>query len=100
MCSTLCNLGYMAGGMDRTRGRRPLSERVAVAAPTAAAASAHCWVVGDPQHPGRLPALLLEWQQRQDGWWGRVVYVIPDRGGDGQRLVERWIAAAHLKPLG
>ncbi len=54
----------------------------------------HCWVVG-PQ--GTLPALLLGWEQRATGWWGRVVH--PVREQDGRWVVvEEWLPADRLRP--
>jgi hypothetical protein len=56
----------------------------------------HCWVVDAPGHPGRYAGVLVEWRRRPEGWEGRVVYAIPEPGGRFARVVERWVAAAHL----
>lgn len=58
----------------------------------------HVWITGGPE--GRLrdpwPGLLVEWERRDDGWWGRVVFVpYPATAGE---VVERWISADHLRP--
>lgn len=55
----------------------------------------HRWVTD--QH-GHRPALLLEWQQRADGWHGRVVR--PVREDDGWHVVEEWLPAGLLDPAG
>jgi hypothetical protein len=54
----------------------------------------HCWVTG---RDGRLPALLLEWLQRPDGWHGRVVR--PVREDDGWQVVQEWLPAGLLGPV-
>ena len=85
------------------RGGLPFSERVNPAdqdtAPTPATALEapairHCWIT---DRHGRLPGLLLEWQQRADGWHGRVVR--PIREGDGWQVVEEWLPAGLLDPV-
>jgi hypothetical protein len=43
--------------------------------------------------------VLIEWRQADDGWEGLVAYVIPEPGGRGVRLVERWVGAAQLEPV-
>jgi hypothetical protein len=85
----------MAGGMNRRGSRRSMSERVhpqpeAQAEPPPIR---HCWVT---DRHGRLPALLLEWRQRADGWHGRVVR--PVREEDGWKIVEDWLPAGLLEP--
>lgn len=55
----------------------------------------HCWVVGEH---GRLPALLLGWEQRVDGWHGRVVH--PVRDAEGWVVVEEWLPASVLSATG
>ena len=91
----------MAGGMGKRRGL-PLSERVNPAAqdtPTTPSTEPeappirHGWVT---DRHGRLPGLLLEWQQRADGWHGRVVR--PIREDDGWQVVEEWLPAGLLDP--
>ena len=96
----------MAGGMGRSQ-RETLAQR---SANTQAAAEPrppvdaapvdpgpavrHCWVTG----PGaRHPGLLLGWQRRADGWYGRVVH--PVREADGWIVVEEWVSAGLLEPL-
>lgn len=54
----------------------------------------HCWVT---DRHGRLPALLLEWRQRPDGWHGRVVR--PIREDDDWLVVEEWLPAGLLDPV-
>lgn len=91
----------MAGGMNKRGSYGSMAERVAAsraidapAAPEGDAAPPpvrHCWV--SDRH-GRLPALLLEWRQRPDGWHGRVVHLVDD--GQGWVLVEEWLPAAML----
>lgn len=57
----------------------------------------HVWIIGGEDR-GTLPwpGLLIEWERRDDGWWGRVVFVpFPSEPGE---VVERWIAASHLRP--
>jgi hypothetical protein len=87
-------------------GRRPdlgsLAERAArsrevPARPVPPASSPqvrHCWVNGAD---GRVPGLLLEWEQRASGWHGRVVH--PARDSDGWVVVEEWLPAGLLEPL-
>jgi hypothetical protein len=47
----------------------------------------------------RLPGLLAQWQQGQDGTWaGLVVYAVEE--ADSQVvLVQAWIPADHLHPI-
>jgi hypothetical protein len=47
----------------------------------------------------RLPGLLAQWQQSQDGAWaGLVVYAVDET--DGQvALVQAWIPAEQLRPV-
>lgn len=52
----------------------------------------HCWV--SDRH-GRLPALLLGWEQHDGEWRGRVVRAVPD--GEGWVLVEEWLPAVFLE---
>lgn len=56
----------------------------------------HCWV--DDGQPG----LLLGWERRTTGWWGRVLHPVPDaeRGGPlGLVVVEEWLPGDRLRPL-
>ena len=89
----------MAGGMSKRGSLGPIGERINPAAQDAAPATSiteteppirHCWVT---DRHGRLPALLLEWRQRQDGW-----HVRPVREDDGWQVVEEWLPAGLLDP--
>lgn len=81
-----------------TRGAgAPLAGRVGT--PPAAPLARHCWVVDAPGQPGRWPGLLVEWRQDPQGWSGRVVHVVPEPGGGGQRVLERWLPARCLQPV-
>ena len=51
----------------------------------------HVWVTADEN--GRVPALLLEWRERPDGWQGRAVRPVLD-AEDG-----RWVAHEEWTPL-
>jgi hypothetical protein len=53
----------------------------------------HCWVT---DHHGRLPALLLGWQRREPGWFGRVVRLVHQE--QGWIVVEEWLPAHQLEP--
>ena len=53
----------------------------------------HCWVTGAY---GRLPGLLLGWEQRPDGWHGRVVHSVKNH--DGWVVAEEWLLAGLLDP--
>lgn len=53
----------------------------------------HCWVTGAD---GKVPALLLEWRKRGDGWHARVVRPVQD--ADGWAVVEEWLPADLLDP--
>lgn len=55
----------------------------------------HCWVIGPN---GRLPALLLAWEQRIDGWHGRVVHPVEE--AEGWVVVEEWLPADRLERVG
>jgi hypothetical protein len=106
----------MAGGMHPGRsGRRSLGERAAesgvraaesgVPGPSRPAAAPggrradgrgrHCWVHDPPGAPGVWPGLLVEWQQGDGGWLGRVTYALA--GPHGPVLVEAWVPAALLE---
>ncbi|CCG03298.1 hypothetical protein [Blastococcus saxobsidens] len=99
----------MAGGMHPGRsGRRSLGERALdsgvrqtvsdpVPRPAGEATEGrHCWVHDPPEAPGTWPGLLVEWQQREGGWQGRVTYAVA--GPHGPALVESWLPAARLEP--
>lgn len=96
----------MAGGMRRGRDHGTLAERAARSRGSAdgppvppvppvppAPQLRHCWVVGDH---GPLPALLLGWDQRAAGWWGRVVHPVVSTDG-GWVVVEEWLPAERLR---
>ena len=94
----------MAGGMSKRGSLGPIGERINPTAQDAEPATSttepespirHCWVT---DRHGRLPALLLEWRQRGDGWHGRVVR--PVREDDGWQVVEEWLPAGLLDPAG
>lgn len=88
----------MAGGMSTKRDGLSLADRrdlVGVTGPPPAAR--HCWVFGLPDAPGRWPGLLVEWR-KTDRWLARVVYAIDD--GQQTILIEAWVAAEHLEPVG
>lgn len=94
----------MAGGMnkrgsygsmaERVRGGPSADAGVASDAPSGAPGVKHCWIT---DHHGRLPGLLLAWEQRGGGWHGRVVR--PVREGDDWIVVEEWLPAAYLAPV-
>lgn len=96
----------MAGGMRRRGDFGTLADRAArsrVEQPSVPAVEApghadvrHCWVVG----PGGVaPGLLLGWEQRAAGWWGRTVHPVTE--ADGSRVVvEEWLPADRLRPAG
>jgi hypothetical protein len=93
--------GVMAGGMNKRGTYGSMADRVARsgrAQPTAAVPVVpikHCWVTGAE---GKVPGLLLEWRRRPDGWHARVVR--PVREGDGWVVVEEWLPAGLLDPVG
>ena len=107
----------MAGGMQRGRHGESLADRAARSGvipppdpPTAELRplaehgrrpaedghGRHCWVRDPAQRPGIWPGLLVEWRQREDGWHGRVAYIVA--GATGPVLVEAWLPAEQLKP--
>ncbi len=65
--------------------------------PGRSAAVRHVWVEGMLDDPGRHAGVLLEWR-RAPAWEGLVVYAV-DEGRSGVRCVQRWVAAAHLRPV-
>lgn len=89
----------MAGGMGNRGGYGPMADRVAqgrgerLPPPAAPPEVKHCWVSG-PQ--GRHPALLLSWEKRESGWFGRVVRPVNEEVG--WILVEEWLPAHLLEP--
>ena len=52
----------------------------------------HCWVT---DRHGRLPALLIGWQQVEGSWSGRVVHAVLDPD-DNWIVVEEWLPAELL----
>ncbi len=94
----------MAGGMNKRGSYGPMADRVRSASTGASTddstaavpgppAVKHCWVT---DRHGRLPGLLLEWQQRGGSWQGRVVRPVPD--DHGWVVVEEWLPAELLDP--
>lgn len=81
------NHGSMAERVARSRGEEPVS--------TPAVSIKHCWVTGAD---GKVPGLLLEWRKRPDSWQARVVRPIRDE--DGWAVVEEWLPAELLEPVG
>ncbi|OYO16650.1 hypothetical protein CGZ93_17980 [Enemella dayhoffiae] len=61
---------------------RSVTERLGLSRPSL---PRHVWVDGEP-------GLLLEWDRRADGWWGRVVT------SEGGQAVESWVRADRLRP--
>ncbi len=87
--------------MGRRRDLGSLAERSARGreAPTTSVSPTsphvrHCWV---NDADGRVPGLLLEWEQRATGWHGRVVH--PVREADGWIVVEEWLPAPMLEAV-
>jgi hypothetical protein len=83
----------MAGGMNKRGSWGPMSDRVNPEPEVDPTRIRHCWVT---DHHGRLPALLLEWRQREDGWHGRVVRPVLEDGN--WMVVEEWLPADLLEP--
>ncbi|MGZ4556155.1 MAG: hypothetical protein ACXVXZ_10505 [Mycobacteriaceae bacterium] len=86
--------------MSKRGGYGSMADRVANSAPSGGAAMAtlpvkHCWV---RRADGRVPALLLEWRNRGDGWYGRVVRPVQEE--KGWVVVEEWLPAGLLDPAG
>lgn len=83
--------------MNKRGGFGSMADRVAATRATDTAPVSptlkHCWVT---DRHGRLPGLLLRWQQRPDGWYGRVVR--PVHEDDGWLVVEEWLPAQLLEP--
>jgi hypothetical protein len=87
----------MAGGMRRREPLGSVADRVARSAAPSVTAPAtpavkHCWVHGPH---GRVAGLLLAWEQRGDGWWGRVVHPVAT-DADGWAVVVEWVPASLL----
>ena len=88
----------VAGGMNKRGSYGSMAERVARSASPDLAAQAvpqvkHCWVI---DAHGRLPALLLGWEQRAGGWRGRVVHPVLE--DDDWLIVEEWLPSELLQP--
>ena len=95
----------MAGGMRRRRSERlSLHQRIHGISPPAEPEPApartvrppirHCWVTDEH---GRLPGLLLEWQQTDSGWQGRVVRPVLEGGlGGGRGVAAGTVARPEL----
>jgi hypothetical protein len=85
--------------MRKRGGYGPMADRVAQSRDERSTSSPthpvikHCWVI---DHHGRLPALLLGWELREPGWFGRVVR--PVRDDQGWIVVEEWMPAHLLEP--
>lgn len=56
----------------------------------------HVWVAGPPEDAGPFPGVLIGWERRSDGWWGRVVYTLP---GQDATVVVTWVPAVVLQPV-
>ncbi len=54
----------------------------------------HCWVETS-DHRNATAALLLGWDQREDGWWGLVAFARLD--DDAVITVTRWLPADRLR---
>jgi hypothetical protein len=83
------DFGTLAERAARSQGPDPVPS-----VPSPPAPVRHCWVVGVD---GALPALLLGWEQRASGWWGRVVHPVSEPDG-GWVVVEEWLPADRLRP--
>ena len=81
-----------AGGMGSAR-RESLAQRAAngqlAERQPPQRTEQHCWTLGPH---GRRPGLLIGWQKRDRGWWGRVVHV------EGDDVIEEWLPADRLEP--
>jgi hypothetical protein len=96
--------------MGRGRSGIPLGERFRPGVPLASATGSfrqpgrpgrHVWVVDAPAQPGRWPGLLVEWRRAEPGWEARVVMAIAEpEDRSVARLVERWLPAGCLEPVG
>src|SRR4051794_22608484 len=90
----------MAGGMNKRGNFGSMADRVAqgrenLGTSDTATRLKHCWVT---DRHGRLPGLLLGWERRQAGFYGRVVHAVLD--GRGEWVVaEEWLPAELLEPV-
>jgi|tagenome__1003787_1003787.scaffolds.fasta_scaffold20724064_1 hypothetical protein len=90
----------MAGGMNKRGSFGSMADRVARGRKNretshSAPRLKHCWVT---DRHGRLPGLLLEWERRQDGFYGRVVHAVLDERGEWI-VAEEWLPAELLEPV-
>jgi hypothetical protein len=79
--------------------RRSTASRAA--APSAAAWTSpdrvrHVWVAPSARQVDLrpYPGLLVDWQQRDDAWWGYVVMLLPTGA-----LVANWVPSSLLRPV-
>ena len=92
--------------MGRGRSGIPLGERFRPAAPAPSfrqpgRPGRHVWVVNAPAQPGRWPGLLVEWRRGELCWEARVVMATSEPDDRTvARLVERWLPADCLEPVG
>jgi hypothetical protein len=96
----MCDDGAMAGGMSKRGDFGPMADLVrrgldSPTPPSAPTGIKHCWVT---DRHGRLPGLLLEWQRRERGFYGRVLHAVIDEWGEWI-LVEEWMPAELLEPV-
>lgn len=52
----------------------------------------HVWIATSPSQDHTIPGLLIAWERRSDGWWGRVVL-----GRDGDTIITT-IPSRLIKP--
>ena len=88
----------MAGGMGKRPSFGTLADRTAASQhdmkqSTDSPPLRHCYVT---DAHGRLPALLLEWRRREDGWHGRVVRPVCEH--EVWVVVEEWLPSGLLDP--
>jgi hypothetical protein len=112
MCSTMVHDGVMAGGMRRRQPLGSIAGRVEATRssdssgpPTTdpgspplrddgpASTVKHCWVHDEL---GRVPGLLLAWEQTESGFRGRVVRPVVVAGV--WYVVEETLPAERLSP--
>ena len=78
----------------------PMAARVRLTDPEEPCPARHCWVAGAADERGvKRPGLLVEWRTTPIGWEGRVLYVAQLRPG-AWSVVEEWLPATLLTPLG
>jgi hypothetical protein len=113
----MCELGWMAGGMNsgHLRNRLPAVLREGSSGRNATGKAAHpgaawadnpaaaeagsvgrpCWIVNGPDMPGRWPAMLLDWQKIDGAWWGRCIW--GEIGTVGISVRDEWVPAGKLE---